>query len=308
MIELFNDIKRYNDSIKKPKPVEKLEFRTCSYDYIDNVIHMLNTVNDDNYILDAMNSNTDVLKGIFGSNNNSDLLWYNIRFIDLIIKLFKSEKYMYTQLKLLLINNIDKLSTRFYNLLEASEDIDFKLKICDIISILYQNIILQIKGIEDINWDAIGDEAWYSLICKIYANEEEQVAVLNNFMIHSHIGDDKKLIIELYYIFFGKNFSKVAVENIYPIGYDDISVFSLYNHTNITHMTYENKILYKKSENLLKATREIIVSLTTPDIVKILRIIDSNARLMKNTKPTINIFLDENERIQNAIKVMHEYD
>jgi hypothetical protein len=29
---------------------------------------------------------------------------------------------------------------------------------------------------------------------------------------------------------------------------------------------------------------------------------------MKNTKPTINIFLDENERIQNAIKVMHEYD
>jgi hypothetical protein len=134
------------------------------------------------------------------------------------------------------------------------------------------------------------------------------VAILNNFILNHIIGDSKNAIIDLYYIFFGKNFSKVALENIYPSYEDALDKYHSLKSVNIVHMSDINSILYKRSENVLKATREIIVSLTTPEIVKILRIIDSNRTLLRKTNPTIDIFLDEDPRIQNAIKVMHEYD
>ena len=312
-MELFDNINRYHESMRdKNKPVD-LQFRTCSYDYLDNICKLINS--NAPGILDVMNSNVDVLQGIFESNSNSDLLWCDIRFINLLIELFSSNKHEYTQLKLFMINNIDKLNLKLWDLLENSDNVDHRIKIEALIEILFSNIIAEIKSIESIDWSIVPDTEWYILMCSIYAQPSisngsigNPVAILNNFILNHIIGDSKNAIIDLYYIFFGKNFSKVALENIYPSCEDELDKYHSLKSVNITHMSDNNSILYKRSENVLKATREIIVSLTTPEIVKILRIIDSNRTLLRKTNPTMDIFLDEDPRIQNAIKVMHEYD
>lgn len=315
-MELFDNIDRYNKSLReKKKPVEKLEFRTSLYNYLDNINNLIaNTTITDKYILDAMNSNVDVMDGLYEFNSNSDLLWNNIRFIELLIKLFTSEKQEFIQLKVFLINNIGKIDLRLAYLLENSTDEDFKIKICNLIEIIYGHLIVELKAIDTINWEEISDIELYIMICTLNgqysynSNIGNPVAILNNFIIDRSIGDNKNSIIDLYYIFFGKNFSKVALENIYPTSEDHLENYYLYKHQNYDHMNDKNKVLYKHTENVLKATREIILSLTTPEIVKILRIIDSNRRLLRNANPTINLFLDEHPRIQNAIKEMHEYD
>lgn len=314
-MELFENINKYHQSLKSKtgnNPVN-LPFRTCPYDYLDNIYNLIN--NNHKGILDTMNSNVDLLHGLFESNSNSDLLWSDVRFIDLLIWLFSSEKHEYTQLKLFMINNIDKLNLKLWDMLENSNNVDHRIKIEKLVEILYSNIIKEIKAIDNIDWNIISDVEWYILICSIYAQPSTSggtignpVAILNNFILNHIIGNSKNAIIDLYYLFFGKNFSKVALENIYPSCEDKLDRYYLLKTVNVVHMNEESAILYKRSENVLKATREIIVSLTTPEIVKILRIIDSNRTLLGKTNPTINLFLDENPRIQNAIKVMHEYD
>lgn len=312
-MELFDNINKYHKSMRDKNKPTNLQFRTCSYDYLDNICKLINS--NAPGILDVMNSNVDVLQGIFESNSNSDLLWCDIRFINLLIELFSSDKHEYTQLKIFMINNIDKLNLKLWDLLENSDNVDHRIKIEALVEILFSNIIAEIKSIESIDWNIISDIEWYILICSIYAQPSisggsigNPVAILNNFILNHIVGDSKNAIIDLYYIFFGKNFSKVALENIYPSYEDVLDKYYSLKSVNIAHMSDINSILYKRSENVLKATREIIVSLTTPEIVKILRIIDSNRTLLRKTNPTINIFLDEDPRIQNAIKVMHEYD